>query len=143
VQFTQNVADRILDPHIRDAEQYDYKPTVPDAFWSKLNDSPSTELSSFLTNYVKPLLVFYAYKRFLLWQGRNVTQISIVTPSDDTSSPISDKARGEIMNDIQGKIQITLAAHNAELDDQNYTFDSVVYDFTGKKRQRGIRFRKI
>jgi hypothetical protein len=133
----------MIDFHIRDAESYDYEPTVPAAFWTKLNNSPASELTDFLNDYVKPLLIFYAYKRFLVWQGRNITQYSIVTPADTTSNPISDQSRAVLINDIQSKIAICLNKHNKELDDNNCTFDGVIYDFTGIKRQHGIRINKI
>lgn len=131
VQFTQNIEDRIIDFHIRDAENFDFAPKMPDAFYDALQEdtSPADELYTFRITYVTPLLVLLAYQRFLLWAGRSITQYGLRQINEDTSVEISDKARAELINDIKSKCNIVWTTFYNALKDAEYTFDGVTYDF--------------
>lgn len=145
VQFTQNIEDRMLDLHIADAENFDFVPRVPADFYAEISTqaSPADELETFRVSYVVPLLVCFAYKRFLLWQGRNVTQYGIRQINEDTSVEVSDKARGELIDDIKSKINVYLTRFYNALKDADYTFDGVAYDFSIKNRKQILKIRAV
>lgn len=119
-----------IDTYIKDMQEIEYKPIVPLAFYNAITGSPGTELTSFLDTYVKPYLICGAYEKFLLWHGRNVAQFGLRENQEDTSTPISDKARAELIADVRRKTNVYLASMNDYLSDVSYTFDGVVYDFT-------------
>lgn len=145
VNFTTNIEDRILDFHISDAENFDFVPRVPAAFYSEISSqaSPADELETFRIGYVVPLLVCFAYKRFLLWQGRSITQYGIRQINEDTSVEVSDKARGELIDDIKSKINVYLTRFYNRLKEVDYTFDGVQYDFDICARKQIIKVRGV
>lgn len=145
VQFSQNIEDRMLDLHIADAENFDLVPRLPAAFYTEISSqaSPADELETFRVNYVVPLLVCFAYKRFLLWQGRSVTQYGIRQINEDTSVEISDKARGELIDDIKSKINVYLTRFYNALKDADYTFDGIQYDFDICSRKQILKIRAV
>ena len=119
-----------IDTYIKDMQEIEYKPIVPLAFYNAITGTPGTELTAFLNDYVKAYLICGAYEKFLLWHGRNVAQFGLRENQEDTSTPISDKARAELIADVRRKTNVYLASMNDRLNDLLYTFDGVVYDFT-------------
>jgi len=118
-----------IDTYIKDMQEIEFKPTVPLAFYNEICGSPGTELTEFLNEYVKKYLICGAYEKFLLWHGRNVAQFGLRENQEDTSTPISDKARAELIADVKRKSNVYLLSMNDRLNDVSYTFDGVVYDF--------------
>jgi len=118
-----------IDTYIKDMQEIEFKPVVPTAFYTAITGTPGSELTTFLNDYVKPYLICGSYEKFLLWHGRNVAQFGLRENQEDTSTPISDKARGELIADVRRKTNVYLASMNDRLNDVSYTFDSVVYDF--------------
>jgi len=119
-----------IDTYIKDMQEIEYKTIVPLTFYNAITGSPGTELTAFLNEYVKPYLICGAYEKFLLWHGRNVSQFGLRENQEDTSTPISDKARAELIADVRRKTNVYLLSMNDRLNDVSYTFDGVVYDFT-------------
>jgi hypothetical protein len=171
-QFTLNIEDRIINPSILDAEEYDLRPTVGDAMTDKfLSDFPNgildwnistvygvgefviynsvaykslngntgeqpnlfpfdwevNQLATFYYNFVKPYLVFYSYSRFLLWIGSNLTQYGLREINEETSIPVSDQRRAELIRDIQQKGSIWNSRLKNKLCKENYIFDTISY----------------
>jgi len=118
-----------IDTYIKDMQEIEFKPIVPLAFYNTICDLPGAELTTFLNDYVKPYLICGAYEKFLLWHGRNVAQFGLRENQEDTSTPLSDRARAELIADVRRKTNVYLASMNDRLSDVSYTFDSVVYDF--------------
>lgn len=129
----KNITDADLDLHIRDAQEVDLFSWVNDDFYTDLMDNLSTkpQLTALFNDYVKPYLVLTAYYKFLLWHGANVSQYGVRQNSEGTSEEITDKRRGELLGDIQSKINVYLNKFKDRLHDDNYTYDSVVYDWFG------------
>jgi hypothetical protein len=120
---------------VRHEEQYSYywkstsaspqsgnEPTGSSPVWQKV------QLLNFFENYIKPFWVCKAASRFLLWHGRNVTQFGLRNMLDDTSEAISDKARGELIDDIDRKAAHYKTQINLYLKQVEYTFDGTVYE---------------
>ena len=118
-----------IDTYIKDMQEIEFKPVVPTAFYTAITGTPGSELTIFLNDYVKPYLICGAYEKFLLWHGRNVAQFGLRENQEDTSTPISDKARAELIADVRRKTNVYLASMNDRLNDVSYTFDGVAYDF--------------
>lgn len=120
-----------IESAIKDMQEFEFRPIVPLAFYTAITGTltSTSELQIFLDTYVKPYLILGAYDKFLLWHGRNVNQYGLRENNEDTSNPISDKARAELMADIRRKANVCLLDMNKHLNDVSYTFDGVVYDF--------------
>lgn len=121
-----------IDTHIRDMQTTEFEPIVSDEFYDDITGDLSSrpELQSFLDECVKPYIIFGAYGKFLLWHGRNISQFGLRSNNEDTSDPVEDKVRGELLADIRKKTNIFFAKMKKELCKVNYTFDSIVYEFT-------------
>lgn len=146
VQFTTNIQDRLLDYHILKAEEIDFKPLVPDAFWTIINTgSPGmgTEMEDFFNDYVKPIVIHFALLRFLVEHGRNITQFGVVIPRENTSEPASDTARADVRNQYKSDLQVYLKKFYKKLSDASYTFDGTVYDFDCKGKQTRLMIKAI
>jgi hypothetical protein len=131
VKLGKNIKDSDLDLHIRDAQDVDFFSWANDTFYSDLINNLSTkpQLTELFNTYIKPYLIFTAYYKFMLWHGANVSQFGTRQNQEDTSQEISDKRRGELLGDIQSKINIYLSRLKDKLKDDDYTYDSVVYDW--------------
>lgn len=136
----------MIDFQITKAETLDFKPLVPDAFWTDINSaSPpmGTELESFFNDYCKPILVHQALLRFLVEHGTNITQFGVVQPIESTSQPASDSARASMRNQYKSDLQSYLSKFYARLKEVSYTFDGTVYDFDCRKKQQNLIIRAI
>ena len=58
-----------------------------------------------------------------------MSQYGLRTSVEDTSSEISDKARGELMADINNKKSYYWSRLIKTMSDNAYTYDDVVYNF--------------
>lgn len=94
-----------------------------------LSDWDDIELASLFDDYVKPYLVCCAFSRYLLWTGRNISQFGIRTNSEDTSTEVSDKARAELIADINNKKAYYWSRFKKKIYDDDYTYDGVLYNF--------------
>ncbi len=131
VKIGANVSkNEAIESAIKDMQEFEFKPIVALTFYNALITTPGIELQLFLETYIKPYLILGAYEKFLLWHGRNVSQYGLRENNEDTSTPISDKARGELMADIRNKANIRLLEMDKQLNLVNYTFDGITYDFT-------------
>lgn len=141
VKWSDNIPARDVDFHCKDAQNFDAVPIMPLAVVSHNNlitdietailESPVTrpELLSFYADFVKPYLVLNAYRRFLLWSGRNLTQYGLRINNEETSTEVTDKARAEMMADALHKGNVYLARLTDGLKDADYTFDDIIYSF--------------
>lgn len=132
IQFTNNVPDRLVDFHLKKAEELDFKPLLPTELWDKIKEvSPGmgAELSEFFTDYCKPVIIHFTILRFLVEAGRNITQFGLIVPFEPTSTPASDKSRAEVRNSYKKDLDSYLNLFYAQLKEVSYTFDSTVYSF--------------
>jgi hypothetical protein len=127
----KNISDSDLDLHIREAQEGEFLSWVPDVFYNDLMDNLSTKpgLTTLFNEYIKPFLCISSYYQFVLWNGANVSQYGTRQNTEDSSQEISDKRRAELMGDILSRKNTRLARLKDKLKDDNYTYDSVVYDF--------------
>jgi hypothetical protein len=142
VQFSDNLRAANVNFHCMDAQNFDFAELFPDATLSgntfladietAFSESPVTrpELIAFFNNYVKAYLVCKAYARLLLWHGKNITQFGIRVNNEDTSNEITDKARSELIADINSKANVYLLKMSNAFKTANATFDSIVYGNT-------------
>jgi len=141
VKWSNNISAADVNFHCKDAQNFDAVPIMPIAVVSGNNlitdietaigESPVTrpQLLTFFEDFVKPYLVLCAYKRFLLWAGRNLTQYGLRVNNEDTSTDVTDKARAEMMADALHKANVYLARLTDSLKDADYTFDTIIYSF--------------
>lgn len=149
VPMSVNVPNDNVNLHCSDAQNLDTKPVMPirvsdtsidlidDLIATESDHSTRPELWAFYDSYLLPYMVCLAHARFLLWQGNNITQFGVVVNQEDTSEPVTDKSRGELISSSEHKSNIYLARLWARLKDIEYTLDSIVY----KKRDCGTKTR--
>lgn len=101
----------------------DDEPSVSTSDWQEI------QLYTLFDDYIKPYLVCSAFSRYLLWTGRNISQFGIRVNSEDTSSEVSDKARAELIADIDNKKNYYWSRFKSTVYDNDYTYDGVLYDF--------------
>lgn len=105
-----------LKPFILEAQEFDLRPFLGDEFYIALladfNASPSLSTYSDLFNGVdyvynsdtyrndgiKPMLIYYAYARYLNNAQSIITPNGIVSKSNDNSTPASDKTVARLVN---------------------------------------------
>lgn len=132
VKLGANVAkENEIETFIKDMQEVEFETIVPEDFYADITGTITSrpELSDFLETFVKPYLISGSYEKFLLWHGRSVSQYGLREDREDTSDPISDKARGEIMADIRKRTNVYLSKMNRQLLLINYTLDGVAYNF--------------
>lgn len=133
VKIGANVDMSELDVHIKDMQELDFLSWADDAFYTDVVTVPypttRPKLSAFIEAYVKPYLVCGAYYKFLLWAGRDVTQMGVRVELSESNQDVGDKARAELMADIKGKTNTYLARLTRELEKINYKLDDVTYTF--------------
>lgn len=134
-QFSINIEDRIVRQFITEAEQFDLNTFCPANFLTDLTD-PGTELKELLKSYIKPFLCRAAYGRFLTHAGAHITQFGAVTINDPTSQPISDKQRSNMIAYNERVMQTMRGMFFKKLKDDNYTYDSVTYDFSEQQDEQ-------
>jgi len=67
-QFTTNITDRLIDPHILNARKYDVQPYLTADMMTAilaLADDATNELATFYTDYVKEVWALSTYIRFM------------------------------------------------------------------------------
>lgn len=144
VPMSVNIPNVNVDLHCLDAQNIDTFPIMPKTAEGvnmltnieNATSSSNPELMSFFETHLKPFMVCMAHARFLLWQGNNVTQFGIRVNQEDTSQPISDKTRGELIASSEHKANVYMMKFKQALEDANYTFDSVVYSYKCNQKPR-------
>ena len=137
VPMSVNVPSANVDLHRKDAQSIDTIPIMPTRTGevSIVTDIENTnagarpQLFAFYNSVLKPYMICMAHARFLLWQGNNITQFGIVMNQEDTSDPVSDRARAELIASSEHKANVYLAQVTSALKAANYTFDTVVYSY--------------
>lgn len=119
----------------------DAEPSESASNWSELT------LFTLFDDYIKPFLVCSAFSRYLLWTGRNISQFGIRTNSEDSSTEVSDKARAELIADIDNKKNYYWSRFKKKIYDDSYTYDGVIYDFINdcevSKPKRNFKIRAV
>ncbi len=126
------IRDNEMDMSIQDMQELEFNSWCDTPFYEDLmncNETDRPQLQSLLDTFVKPYLICGAYAKFLLWHGRTINQAGVRQNLTDTDNEISDKARGELTNDIIRKANIYLNKLKLKLCNDSYTYDGVVYTF--------------
>lgn len=146
VKWSSNIPERDVNFYCVEAQKFDTYPIMPIAKVSgnsivldietAIQESPITkpELVNFYNEHVKPFIVCKAYERLLLLHGRNVTQFGLRVNSEETSNEISDKARGEWIEQTAHKANVYMNDMFAKMKEANFTFDGVAYIDKSKKK---------
>lgn len=100
------------------------EPASGSAYWTAI------ALLTLWLSYIKPFWICKASTRFLLWHGRNITQYGLRNNIEDTSEALSDKARAELINDLESKATHYHTQLRKTMSDANYTYDGTVYSFS-------------
>lgn len=131
INVSPNVPDADINISINNAQLYVFKPMLDPVLYAALvaltSGSSESELKTFWTEFVKPYLVFAFVKDFMILHGRNITQFGVNEIYDETSKPISNESRTELIAIFERNYNIELARLKTELSDKKFTFDSITY----------------
>ena len=131
INLSSNIKDEDINICINNVQLYEFKPIIDENLYNALSaltsGSSASELKTLWTDYVKPLLVFAFAKEFIIIHGKNFTQFGIMKSVDDTSTPLTDSERMELLSPYERNYNICLSNFKNKLESAKYTFDSVVY----------------
>lgn len=117
------------------------EPSVSSSDWQEI------ELYTLFDNHLKPFLICSAFSRYLLWTGRNISQFGIRTNNEDSSTEISDKARAELIADIENQSVYYWSGFLKQIKCDSYTYDGVTYDFNNdceiSRPKRNFKIRAV
>ena len=142
VQFSMNIDDRLINPHIEDAYKFDVRPQMESLAVDIYNYDGSLttrpELKTFFRDYVLEWWVRLAYKRFVAVHGYNFTQFGITESRDPggTFEQIDEKKRAVFLKQITSDAAVCL---NYALQ-QDWKFDTITYRKPGGCRDRVSSF---
>jgi hypothetical protein len=131
-QFTINIEDRLINPHITKAIEIGFENIMPPALLGAivaldLSGGGHTDLKDFYNSYFKQVWSYAAYIRFLKWHGNNVTQFGLATVNDESTTIVSDKTRGVLINSTERDYEVYLKRALNRIIEKNNTFDGVSY----------------
>ena len=141
VQFSLNIEDRLINPHIDDAYKFDVRPqleTLAVDIYNYTSTAPDPEtkpqLKTFYDDYIKEWWIRLAYKRFIAVHGKNVTQFGFTQTKDPngTFDQLEAADRAVILKQISSDAAVCL---NYALQ-QDWVFDTVTYRKPGGCRER-------
>lgn len=142
VQFSMNIEDRLINPHIEDAYKFDVRPQLESLAVDIYNyDGALTtkpELKTFFRDYILEWWVRLAYKRFIALHGKNVTQYGFTQTKDPggTFDQLEAADRAVILKQITSDAAVCF---NYALQ-QEWKFDTVTYRKPGGCRDRVSTF---
>lgn len=143
VQFSLNIEDRLINPHIEDAYKFDVRPQLESLavdIYSYIPEEPETrpELKTFFQDYILEWWVRLAYKRFIEVHGFNVTQFGFTQTKDPngTFDQLDANSRAVMLKRISSDASVNL---NLALQ-QTWTFDNITYRKPGGCRERVSNF---
>jgi hypothetical protein len=142
VQFSLNIEDRLINPHIEDAYKFDVRPQLESLAVDIYNYDGSLttkpDLKAFFENYILEWWVRLAYKRFIALHGKNVTQFGFTQTKDPggTFDQLEAADRAVILKQITSDAAVCL---NYALQ-QTWTFDTITYRKPGGCSERVSTF---
>ncbi len=129
VNFSLNIEDRLINPHIEDAYKYDVRPKL-DSLAVDIYDYDSTlttkpELKEFFEDFILQWWILLAYKRFIQNHGRNVTQYGYTKTKDPqgTFEQLDPEERAVILRQLASDAGVS---YNYILQ-ETWTFDGTTY----------------
>jgi len=131
-QFTTNITDRMIDPHILNARKYDVQPYLTADMVTAilaLADDADNELATFYNDYVKEVWALATYIRFMVEHGINVTQFGVTKPTDPraTYTQVGEVERANILRMKRADMAVAVSEMTDRLKKVLFTFDSVIY----------------
>jgi hypothetical protein len=143
VQFSLNIEDRLINPHIEDAYKFDVRPQLEslavDIYnYASVDPETKPQLKTFFNDYIKEWWIRLSYKRFVAIHGINITQFGITETKDPggTLEQVDEKKRAIILKQISSDAAVCL---NYALQ-QDWTFDTITYRKPGGCRERVSTF---
>jgi len=129
VNFSLNIEDRLINPHIEDAYKYDVRPKLDvlavDIYDYDANLTTKPQLKAFFEDFILQWWVLLAYKRFIQNHGRNVTQYGYTKTKDPqgTFDQLDGEERAVILRQLMSDAGVS---YNYILQ-ETWTFDGVAY----------------
>lgn len=140
VNFSLNIEDRLINPHIEDAYKYDVKPKLDslasDIYEYEYSLETKPELKAFFDNFILQWWILLAYKRFIQNHGRNVTQFGYTKTKDPqgTFEQLDPNERSVILKQLEHDYNVCF---NYILQ-ETWTFDSITYRKRGEDCNKPI-----
>jgi hypothetical protein len=93
---TNTSPDNIL-PYIREAQKFDLTPILGKEFVSDMQENVDTAIYQSLLPYVRPVLAYYSYARYILSKNAVDTPYGFVQKTNEFSQPVTEKTIARIV----------------------------------------------
>jgi len=135
-----------LEPYIEEAQMFDLKPVLDcqdEEFLSEIIASKDESPYKELIVYIKPVLIYYTYARFLATHDIMATAHGIVTKINEFSEPISEKVRARLITQAESSALVYQKIMTDFLSDNKSTYPNWKCSSTSGRTQSGARIRAI
>jgi len=135
-----------LDPYIEEAQIFDLKPVLDcqdKEFLAEIIEGKEDTPYKELIVYIKPVLVYYTYARFLATHDVMATAHGIVVKINEFSEPISEKTRARLINQAESSALVYQKIMTDFLSDNKSTYPNWKCSSTSGRTQSGARIRAI
>jgi hypothetical protein len=142
VQFSMNIEDRLINPHIEDAYKFDVRPQLEtlgvDIYNYDGSLATKPQLKAFYQDYILEWWIRLAYKRFIAVHGKNITQFGFTQTKDPggTFDQLEPADRAVILKQISNDASVCF---NYALK-QEWKFDDITYRKPGGCHTRTSSF---
>ena len=143
--ISENISEvELLEPHIRDAQEFDLKPLLDcsdEEFLQAIIDNQTTYAD--LIAKIKPVLVYFSYARFLSNHGIHVTPTGVVTKKNADSEPVSEAQLSRIINQAESSALVYQKRLIDHLEDNKTTYTLWKCSSSAGRRKSGARIRAV
>ncbi len=143
--ITENINDaQDLNPYIQDAQEFDIRPFLDcsdEEFLQAILDDQVGYAA--LIVYIKPVLVFYSYARFLANHGVHITPTGVVGKISEDSEPISDARLARLINQAESSALVYQKKLIDFLEDNRSTYTLWKCSSSSGRRKSGARIKAV
>jgi hypothetical protein len=150
--FSQNIPDRLITPHINKAKDIDFETVLPKdlltaLFALDLTGEGQTELKVFYNNYFRICWVYRFYERFLSVHGTNVTTFGVTGVTNGDAIQVSPAERAQLVANINRDASVYFIKMSNRFKEVGYKFDNTTYTpdetYTGAKKTKKFFIKAI
>ena len=135
-----------LDPYIEEAQMFDLKPVIDcqdEEFLAEIIEGQADTPYKELIVYIKPVLIYYTYARFLATHDVMATAHGIVHKITEDSEPISEKTRARLIAQAESSALAYQKIMTDFLSDNKLTYPNWKCASTSGRTQSGARIKAI
>jgi hypothetical protein len=98
--ITANTDPQKILPYIREAQKFDLTSVLNTELIEDLQDNPELARNAALMQYVRPVLCYYSYGRYVRMRNVTDTDYGMVTKTNEFSQPASEKTIARVATEV-------------------------------------------